>query len=1150
MALKRLYAIFPLGLAFLAALNAAGQSTQMEFGQNRVQYHDFFWSVYESDNFLTYYYPGGQDLGRFSVKVAEDLLLEVEGMLDYRINKKISVLVYNDLTDLSMTNIGLERELYNSGGTTRILENKLFVYFDGDHQNFYNDLRKGIATILIDAMMFGGNFVEILQNAVLMNLPEWYKSGLAAYIGEPWSVERDNELRQFFLGDKAPDFNRLSMADAELAGQSLWYYISRSSGDQAITEILYLTRVNRSAAEGILYSIGVDIDNLIKEWQAFYEDRYRRDAARTAADSIGEAVRLKVRVNDKPSTLRMSPDGRYLAYASRDQGIYKVFVLDRESGKARKILKAGIRTSEQFWETSYPLMAWSPAGDELLVFYEKRDVIRRLTYTLEDGGKATEDIKNFQRINSVEFMGPKTIVLSAQKAGQTDIFTHFLPSERTTQITNDFYDDLHAAAVELNGRQGIIFASNRHTDTLKRERADSILPIGNLDLFFYDYDSRSPVLARLTNTPFSDESAPRQFTPDKYAFVSEENGIRNLVEGFLDSLYLGPDTTFYIGGEAYPARLVADSTLTDSFSVTDLYKTVGIHTQLTDLVFNLEEWDAAPRRGQAVLVADQPKPKRAKWYARLTPQTALMHDKRPVTDYRREWGADNASLIEDLSAGQDAEAGKAEAGADTIYTGKFRYLFQTEFDHVLKPVEKAKSGTASFVQGNEIIRASTSKVPFISSRVVPYRAKFSSDIIVTQLDNSINFTGYESFNLNGGVYNYPDLNAMLTYGITDVMEDHRLVGGFRFPTDFDGSEVFVSYNNLKSRLDWRLLFYRHTDEQSFAYPGSEPTGALLPLPPDVDVPVINAPPGGIFVQFLGLAGKLKTHYAEASVKYPFDVIRSLRLHAAYRNERIVFQSTDTIGLAFPTYQENWIQLKLEYVHDNSKEVFTNIHHGLRFKVWTEYHKNLNKSKSNIYVTGFDIRHYQKVWRYITWANRVAYGASYGNQKIIYYLGGVDGWLNAKYNTSVPVDYSQNYAFQAAAVNMRGFSQNIRNGNSFLIWNSELRVPLFSSFARRQIKMAFIRDFQVVAFADAGMAYKGLVPWDDENAFSISTVGNEDQTPVTVEVNYYRRPTVFGLGTGFRTTLLGYFFRVDVGWGLDGSDAPKKPLWHISLSKDF
>ncbi|MCP4124486.1 MAG: hypothetical protein GY751_22305 [Bacteroidetes bacterium] len=1132
-------------------LPAGGQSTQMEFGQNRVQYHEFFWSMYESENFLTYYYPGGQDIGRFSVKVAEDLLLEVEEMLDYRINKKINILVYNDITDLGMTNIGLERESYNAGGTTRILENKMFVYFDGDHQNLYNSIKEGIATILIDAMMFGGSFVEILQNAVLLNLPEWYKSGLAAYIGEEWSVEEDNELRKLFLSRSANDFNSLAMQNQSLTGHSLWYYISQVYGRDAITEILYLTRVNRSANEGFLFSIGIDQDNLMNEWNSFYAARYQKDDFREKIDSTGTAEKLKVRINGAPSMVRISPDGKYMAYASQDDGAYKVFLLNRETGKAQKLLKAGLKSDTHLEDASYPLIAWSPSGHELLVIYEKKDVLRRLNYTIENEDKEKEDIRGFQRIYSVEYIGPKTLLFSAQKAGQTDIYTHYMPSERTKQITRDFYDDLYATAVTLNGRKGIIFSSNRHTDTIKREKLDSILPVGNLDLFYYDYESKNQVLARLTNTPFSDEKMTQQISEDKYAFISEENGIRNIMEGFMDSVYLGKSEVYYIDGDAYGARNVSDTSLVDSTVLIDKSKWIGINTQLTDLTYNIDEWDVAIKKRQAMVITDKPRTKRQKWYAQIVPVQQLDQAKKPVTDYKKEWSVENAYMIENLvEEGTGALLEEEDLGIDSIYQGPFDYEFQSKYDHILKPVENAAKGSGSYVMGNDIIKTSSSGVRFISSKVIPYRARFTSDMIVTQLDNSTNFTGYESFNLNGGIYNYPDLSALIAYGLTDIMEDHRLVAGFRFPTDFEGSELYAAYSNLKRRLDWRLLFYRKTDKQVFAYPGSDPQPGQLQLPQDVDIPTIYIPPGGLFVQFFGLSGKLKTHYAEASVKYPFDIIRSLRLHAAYRNERIVFQSTDTVGLAFPTYQENWLELKLEYVHDDTKEIFTNIRNGLRFKIWTEFHKNLNQKKSNIYVTAFDLRHYQKIWRNIIWANRVAYGASYGDQKIIYYLGGVDTWLNPKFDNNVPIDYTQNYAFQAPAVNMRGFAQNVRNGNSFLLWNSELRVPIFSAFAKRQIKMAFIRDFQVLAFADAGMAYKGLVPWDDENAFSVYTVGDDSNTPVTVEVNYYRRPTVFGLGTGFRTTVLGYFLRVDVGWGLDGSAVKKEPLWHVSFSKDF
>ena len=75
-----------------------GQGAAVEFGKNRVQYHDFDWWQYESENFTTYWYQSGQNIGQFAVQVAE---LDYDGIrttLEYRINDKIELLVYSDLT--------------------------------------------------------------------------------------------------------------------------------------------------------------------------------------------------------------------------------------------------------------------------------------------------------------------------------------------------------------------------------------------------------------------------------------------------------------------------------------------------------------------------------------------------------------------------------------------------------------------------------------------------------------------------------------------------------------------------------------------------------------------------------------------------------------------------------------------------------------------------------------------------------------------------------------------------------------------------------------------------------------------------------------------------------------------------------------------
>jgi len=92
------------------------------------------------------------------------------------------------------------------------------------------------------------------------------------------------------------------------------------------------------------------------------------------------------------------------------------------------------------------------------------------------------------------------------------------------------------------------------------------------------------------------------------------------------------------------------------------------------------------------------------------------------------------------------------------------------------------------------------------------------------------------------------------------------------------------------------------------------------------------------------------------------------------------------------------------------------------------------------------------------------------------MGGVDNWLFPKFDVLTPIDYSQNYAFQTLATNMRGFNQNIRNGNSFLVFNTELRFPIFQYFSKSPMSSSFLRNFQLVAFGDIGTAWTGPSPY--------------------------------------------------------------------------
>ena len=85
-------------------------------------------------------------------------LKELDKQMDFHFRSDIDILVYNDITDLAQTNIGLGQEEYNIGGTAILRDNKLFLHYDGNHRHLQRDLLKGLADLYIRQMMTGRSF--------------------------------------------------------------------------------------------------------------------------------------------------------------------------------------------------------------------------------------------------------------------------------------------------------------------------------------------------------------------------------------------------------------------------------------------------------------------------------------------------------------------------------------------------------------------------------------------------------------------------------------------------------------------------------------------------------------------------------------------------------------------------------------------------------------------------------------------------------------------------------------------------------------------------------------------------------------------------------------------------------------------------------
>jgi WD40 repeat protein len=416
------------------------------------------------------------------------------------------------------------------------------------------------------------------------------------------------------------------------------------------------------------------------------------------------------------------------------------------------------------------------------------------------------------------------------------------------------------------------------------------------------------------------------------------------------------------------------------------------------------------------------------------------------------------------------------------------------------------------INGDSTIKDSTLiKDKFKKPKYSIYKINFAKNYLLTQLDNNFLFQNYQVYKGPGTVYFNAGMNALLKIGASDLFDDYKLMGGMRIPTSFgNGGEQLLKIENLKNRFDHRLIYYRQK--------------------------IVDR--GNFFTT--------TTQDLRYRLSFPFNEVLALRMTTNLRQDMQVFIPYSDATLIKPIAYNHTTGLKFELVFDNSIPMDLNIRRGSRMKIFSEFLFGIENQSSTLNL-GLDLRQYTRITRNFIWVNRLAGATSLGTKKLLYYMGAVDNWIfTPEFNYDIDVDPSQNYGFQTTATPMRGFTQNIRNGNSFILLNSELRIPIFTFFSSYPIKYDMIKHFQLVAFADVGTAWTGPHPLSSDNYFNTQIINDK---PVTINVENLREPFIGAVGFGARSKIWGYFVKADFGWGIENFEL-QKPRLILSLGLDI
>jgi hypothetical protein len=1119
----------------MSVLPGTAQVSSVEFGKNRIQYRKYNWRYYQTPNFNVHFNDGGLELAKYVLQIAEEELGQIESFTETGLQRRANVVLYNSYDDMQATNIGLVNNIPDVGGLSRLVNNKMLIYFNANHSDLRRQIREGIAKILVDNRLFGDNIGEIAGNTALLDLPQWLTDGYVAYTAENWSVALDDKLKNALLAQDYKNFYQFAFKDPTLAGHAFWNYIANNYKKENVTYFMYLSILYKnlnSASQRICKKRFKDVlaEFMEKETDKYYADIKGRRNIPKGTISLTEDV------NENRDFYHFAPNPNVRSYtyavAEYIKGFYRVALYENYTNKT-VLIKNGIRTPIHERNPNYPIMSWDGRGTRLAVIYREKDKTKLMIQDIVNKANNRKIDLPFDQVQDAQyFLDHRKLVMSAVKNGHTDIFIYHIETGKVDQLTDDVWDDLDASFVSFPNKTGIIFASNRPDPNVKG--GDTSLPSKNrYNIYLADYDDKAGFrqVTQLTNMPYGNARFPMQYNVNHYTFVSDQNGIANRYAGFFTTRADGVDTLVFIGEEILrnPELKEIDSTLRawdlpepDSIGFIAITKDSTYTFPMSNYQSSLLETRNAGDRGQVSEVSQQSD---FKMLYRLRVDSATLR-KRNVTSRPTEY-----MRLEMLNS-------RAKTGTATSYKTPGQTKkdstdpkgFVTEFDEE-DAFGKVATDTS---KGNDPLKGffSTMTDPRLErssrldqAKLYKYKLKFSSDLLLGGLTNNIIINRFQPYAGGAGpiqLNNGNNISWAFMGSISDVMEDYRFSGGWKPGFNFADNEYFVSYDNFRKRLDWGMMVYRGANSNVFYEPQR------------------NMP------------GKMFTNIYQGKLSYPLDKVRSIRLYPSFRFDRLVARSENLEMLLLPDKTLSYANLRAEYVYDNALNKAQNIWNGLRYKVYAETIMQTDREKGETSQqtinVGADFRYYYPIYRNFIWAFRSAFDASWGNQKLIYYLGGIDSWVSPKFESANRPNPSVNYIYQTLALNMRGYNQNLANGNNAATINSEFRLPVFSTFFNKPINNAFLRNFQLTQFIDFGTAWEGTFSGIKRPSVTYGT--GDPNNPVLVTFKSPGLgPFAGGYGFGARSTLLGYLLKVDAGWPMNGI-FKGKPVWYFSLGLDF